>query len=136
PLSLEVLSLCFCFFLMRTSPPSSTLFPYTTLFRSHDGHRGGAPGRDHGSDLLRSVECAAPRARGRAARGRRRTALPRRDDGAFRRRRLRPLHPLACERGQPLLARGVRERRSAPGSGWPLLPVVTALPAAAGGVRG
>src|SRR5207245_10728738 len=87
PLSLEVLSLCFCFFLMRTSPPSSTLFPYTTLFRSHDGHRGGAPGRDHGSDLLRSVECAAPRARGRAARGRRRTALPRRDDGAFRDRK-------------------------------------------------
>src|SRR5688500_19286132 len=34
-------------------PPSSTLFPYTTLFRSHHGHRrpdrrgGGRPGHHH-----------------------------------------------------------------------------------------
>src|SRR3989304_9128933 len=30
-------SIClFCFFLMIRRPPRSTLFPYTTLFRSHD----------------------------------------------------------------------------------------------------
>src|SRR5437868_13291486 len=27
--------MCFCFFFMLRPPPSSTLFPYTTLFRSH-----------------------------------------------------------------------------------------------------
>src|SRR5436305_9142410 len=26
---------------MIRRPPRSTLFPYTTLFRSHEGHRGG-----------------------------------------------------------------------------------------------
>src|SRR5688572_33400777 len=34
------------FFLMIRRPPRSTLFPYTTLFRSvtlHDGHRGRKP---------------------------------------------------------------------------------------------
>src|SRR5476651_2860276 len=30
----DVLSLCFFFFLMIRRPPRSTLFPYTTLFRS------------------------------------------------------------------------------------------------------
>src|SRR5690348_17535229 len=30
------------FFLMIRRPPRSTLFPYTTLFRSHDGEVGGA----------------------------------------------------------------------------------------------
>src|SRR5574341_2350370 len=30
-----VLSLCLFFFLMIRRPPRSTLFPYTTLFRSH-----------------------------------------------------------------------------------------------------
>src|SRR6266542_2726379 len=34
----------FFFFLMIRRPPRSTLFPYTTLFRSHPG-RGGAAGR-------------------------------------------------------------------------------------------
>src|SRR2546426_137252 len=29
------------FFLMIRRPPRSTLFPYTTLFRSHGGHRAG-----------------------------------------------------------------------------------------------
>src|SRR6267143_648555 len=33
------------FFLMIRRPPRSTLFPYTTLFRSGAGSRGGAPGR-------------------------------------------------------------------------------------------
>src|SRR4029079_19828399 len=28
-------SVCSCFFLMIRRPPRSTLFPYTTLFRSH-----------------------------------------------------------------------------------------------------
>src|SRR2546430_11606652 len=33
------------FFLMIRRPPRSTLFPYTTLFRSHRPHRRGARGR-------------------------------------------------------------------------------------------
>src|SRR5688572_32720418 len=33
------------FFLMIRPPPRSTLFPYTTLFRSRDRHRRGALGR-------------------------------------------------------------------------------------------
>src|SRR5260221_6921104 len=49
--------LCFFFFLMIRRPPRSTLFPYTTLFRSQSaqpGHRPGValrwvrdPGRSH-----------------------------------------------------------------------------------------
>src|SRR3712207_9555730 len=31
------------FFLMIRRPPRSTLFPYTTLFRSADGHRSQLP---------------------------------------------------------------------------------------------
>src|SRR5688572_32700848 len=31
----------FVFFLMIRRPPRSTLFPYTTLFRSVEGHRAG-----------------------------------------------------------------------------------------------
>src|SRR5438445_13376651 len=34
-------SLCFCFFLMIRRPPRSTLFPYTTLFRSLRADAGG-----------------------------------------------------------------------------------------------
>src|ERR1041384_8550741 len=44
---------CF-FFLMIRRPPRSTLFPYTTLFRSHPGAaRGAGPGGAHrrGSDV-------------------------------------------------------------------------------------
>src|SRR3989304_2964542 len=33
------------FFLMIRRPPRSTLFPFTTLFRSRHLHRRGAPGR-------------------------------------------------------------------------------------------
>src|SRR5215510_15963945 len=33
----------FFFFLMIRRPPRSTLFPYTTLFRSRGGHRGRLP---------------------------------------------------------------------------------------------
>src|ERR1039457_181400 len=38
-----ILFLCFVFFLMIRRPPRSTLFPYTTFFRSC--HRGSRPGR-------------------------------------------------------------------------------------------
>src|SRR6266536_5325396 len=38
-----MLSLFFFFFLMIRRPPRSTLFPYTTLFRSTDGDRRGSP---------------------------------------------------------------------------------------------
>src|SRR2546429_6804505 len=34
-----VLVICLFFFLMIRRPPRSTLFPYTTLFRSHFGRR-------------------------------------------------------------------------------------------------
>src|SRR6266511_6119049 len=34
-----LLFLCFFFFLMIQRPPRSTLFPYTTLFRSHAHHQ-------------------------------------------------------------------------------------------------
>src|SRR2546422_10801042 len=45
-LRLTVLSSVFFFFLMIRRPPRSTLFPYTTLFRSCAGHRaGGVAGR-------------------------------------------------------------------------------------------
>src|SRR3712207_8458078 len=40
-----------CFVLMIPRPPRSTLFPYTTLFRSHLGP-GGAHGRGQGEGLL------------------------------------------------------------------------------------
>src|SRR5688572_31532009 len=36
--AINYLSYCF-FFLMIRRPPRSTLFPYTTLFRSHQKHR-------------------------------------------------------------------------------------------------
>src|SRR5260370_35354762 len=59
PLCLPVVSLClsrlfyisslllifFFFFLMIRRPPRSTLFPYTTLFRSVAVHRGQPDGR-------------------------------------------------------------------------------------------
>src|SRR5207237_9310791 len=49
PISIPFIS--FFFFLMIPPPPRSTLFPYTTLFRSPaDGARGGQPRL---ADLLR-----------------------------------------------------------------------------------
>src|SRR3712207_7635250 len=62
----------FFFFLMIRRPPRSTLFPYTTLFRSrgrpgaagHHGRRGGDRRSDPGA--------GARHARGRAGRGGRR----------------------------------------------------------------
>src|SRR5260370_14939469 len=45
-LVVRLLSYCF-FFLMIRRPPRSTLFPYTTLFRSsHQRYSGCAPARD------------------------------------------------------------------------------------------
>src|SRR5690606_41326538 len=37
-----------CFSLLISHPPRSTLFPYTTLFRSGDGAGGASSGRDPG----------------------------------------------------------------------------------------
>src|SRR6266567_8439493 len=52
----------FFFFLMIRRPPRSTLFPYTTLFRS-------APPRCRGTDpLRRPTRCAAATPQGRADR--------------------------------------------------------------------
>src|SRR6266581_1190971 len=48
------------FFLMIRRPPRSTLFPYTTLFRSHEGRLPGRPRRRPqdagGSRFVRSEE--------------------------------------------------------------------------------
>src|SRR3989442_2090422 len=60
--SLVVMSgLCLFFFLMIRRPPRSTLFPYTTLFRSdrHACERMGQPGvfrSDYGLEACRSQE--------------------------------------------------------------------------------
>src|SRR3990167_7271562 len=45
------------FFLMIRRPPRSTLFPYTTLFRSHEVRRIG--GLDLERDLLAGRQCLA-----------------------------------------------------------------------------
>src|SRR2546429_5104354 len=44
----------FFFFLMIRRPPRSTLFPYTTLFRSHSRRRISAENRHHGSQFALS----------------------------------------------------------------------------------
>src|SRR3712207_7155033 len=59
------------FFLMIRRPPRSTLFPYTTLFRSLPGRRAA----------LRRSWAGAGRRRGRGGRGRRRRASPARRGG-------------------------------------------------------
>src|SRR5436305_8034933 len=43
------------FSLLRLRPPSSTLFPYTTLFRSHDKHRLDRPAIFVHALLLRHI---------------------------------------------------------------------------------
>src|SRR3712207_9118106 len=65
-------SMSFFFFLMIRRPPRSTLFPYTTLFRSLGGRRHGAAhprprARRQGLQAAVAVQRAAPpAARGRA----------------------------------------------------------------------
>src|SRR5436853_2220272 len=47
----------FFFFLMIRRPPRSTLFPYTTLFRSRvDQHRDGEPGSQLAAAIDRGAE--------------------------------------------------------------------------------
>src|SRR3712207_7722872 len=55
---------CACFFLMIRRPPRSTLFPYTTLFRSQRNHSTAVDGR------RRTGTCsgAAPRQNARSQR--------------------------------------------------------------------
>src|SRR2546426_11520189 len=53
----------FFFFLMIRRPPRSTLFPYTTLFRSHDDRaaRGRDAARDAGAEGARRGDPSDPR---------------------------------------------------------------------------
>src|SRR3712207_6977953 len=53
--------MCFCFFLMIRRPPRSTLFPYTTLFRSslgrqRRGHRVAEQLRQRGAPAGAQVD--------------------------------------------------------------------------------
>src|SRR5690625_7556781 len=57
-------------------PPTATLFPYTTLFRSHDP---GAPGRGHRDRQAPRCVCAGTEALGRADRLRPRASVPAQD---------------------------------------------------------
>src|SRR5438034_8202481 len=50
---------------MIRRPPRSTLFPYTTLFRSHrDGRRGAGGTRRHRGDPRGAIRAAGPVAAG------------------------------------------------------------------------
>src|SRR5216683_7864190 len=64
----------FFFFLMIRRPPRSTLFPYTTLFRSRaeGGRRRGSAGEGRGGDdeMKRGFEENVPRVRPRVRLGR------------------------------------------------------------------
>src|SRR5262245_66349776 len=57
-----------CFFSMIRRPPRSTLFPYTTLFRSRGQRQHPAQLQIHGRRSLRRAEPALPRHRRRALR--------------------------------------------------------------------
>src|SRR3712207_8023523 len=52
---------------MIRRPPRSTLFPYTTLFRSHPLHLRGAPGDDRQLGLEDHLAAGEPRVRAAAA---------------------------------------------------------------------
>src|SRR5207249_4805943 len=103
--------------------------------RRDGGRRARPGGRGRGARALRSVERHAPRSARRPPRRGGRSSLAGRDRRPLRRRRLRPLHPLACRRREPLRARDVRRGRRAPRPGGALLPVAAPLPADARGVR-
>src|SRR3712207_8500157 len=65
---------CIFFFLMIRRPPRSTLFPYTTLFRSRGGGgrgRRALAAREPAAGLAQGRARRRPRGRGRAARRRR-----------------------------------------------------------------
>src|SRR2546426_8592085 len=69
------------FFLMIRRPPRSTLFPYTTLFRSqrcaaapHGRGYGGGEGRRRGRSRTRRRRASRPARRGRGSRARARAA--------------------------------------------------------------
>src|SRR5215208_3553930 len=89
----------FFFFLMIRRPPRSTLFPYTTLFRSRRGPRDGR--------LLRTPPCARRSAR-RSPRAPRRLPCGIR----VRRIRLRDAPPLVCHGWRVLYATGPSLSRS------------------------
>src|SRR2546429_7111906 len=57
--SLAVRSCVFFFFLMIRRPPRSTLFPYTTLFRSRTDQTGRA-GRDGFEEVANQEQLVAP----------------------------------------------------------------------------
>src|SRR3712207_8925640 len=61
-MSMVIAVLTICFFLMIRRPPRSTLFPYTTLFRStrRSPHRGTCSGPS-GPCSRSSVACSGPR---------------------------------------------------------------------------
>src|SRR5260221_519449 len=105
------------FFLMIRRPPRSTLFPYTTLFRSpgHPARRAGAgDGLRHRADEPLSRRRRARRGRRRShpgvPRARRSRPAPLRD----RRGPLRRDRPAQARPARPRLRRGHLERRPAP----------------------
>src|SRR2546429_6606014 len=69
---------CFFFFLMIRRPPRSTLFPYTTLFRSRPDDVGAAPhGEPRGLPAVSQGPWVHQQAGGRPLAGAR--SVPRRD---------------------------------------------------------
>src|SRR5260221_1938751 len=62
-MSIRLFCSSFFFFLMIRRPPRSTLFPYTTLFRSIDDEKGVGDRRrrGHGGRVGRGRRGAAPR---------------------------------------------------------------------------
>src|SRR5256885_9469873 len=67
--ALALLTLFFFFFLMIRRPPRSTLFPYTTLFRSRSGGREGGARAGGGAARAHGARCAQPLRHQLAARG-------------------------------------------------------------------
>src|SRR3712207_7433243 len=63
------MSIWFFFFLMIRRPPRSTLFPYTTLFRSGGPRREGAAQEGELGHRAARLDAPVPRARGDGAHG-------------------------------------------------------------------
>src|SRR5207302_11090464 len=66
----------FLFLLLIRRPPSSTLFPYTTLFRSRAGHRSVVPWRLVARRRRQARQCGFPRQNRGVLSREHRTALP------------------------------------------------------------